>query len=322
VHRGYHYPRSLLTASRSRANFGRFLQDFRDCVDDGFESLYAVSRVFSNVTASQFARFCRRIGAPLESVPSHVRRLFNPELVEEVFRTREAVFDAEKLRARLSRELAASGVEVRLKSEARGVERLSNGRLEVSLGGRGAEKLTSRHVFDCTYSRINHLLVASGAKPFPLKHELTELALVSLPEPLNSMGITVMCGPFFSVMPFPPRGLSTLSHVRYTPHAAWEEGRGAPLRDPDGLLGSMPRRTRYLEMIKDARRYLPLVSESTYVDSMWEVKTLLPRSEVDDSRPILFRRDHGIEGFHSVMGSKIDNVYDMIDLASGVLARS
>ena len=26
-----------------------------------------------------------------------------------------------------------------------------------------------------------------------------------------------MCGPFFSAMPFPARGLHTLSHVRYTP---------------------------------------------------------------------------------------------------------
>jgi hypothetical protein len=74
-------------------------------------------------------------------------------------------------------------------------------------------------------------------------------------------------------------------------------------------------------MIKDASRFIPLLSESAYVDSMWEIKTLLPRSEVDDSRPILFRRDHGFEGLHCVMGSKIDNVYDMIDFASGLLAR-
>ena len=32
-----------------------------------------------------------------------------------------------------------------------------------------------------------------------------------------------MCGPFFSLMPFPAAGLQTLSHVRYTPHFAWLE---------------------------------------------------------------------------------------------------
>ncbi|MGH9321523.1 MAG: FAD-dependent oxidoreductase [Vicinamibacteria bacterium] len=319
VHRGYHYPRSLLTASRSRANFGRFLHDFRDCVDDRFECVYAVSRVFSNVTASQYTRFCDRIGAPLEKAPPEVRRLFNLALVEEVFRAREAVFDAGKLRERLSRDLVASGAEIRLETEAARVQKRAEGILEVSLGG--MDRVTARHVFDCTYSRINHLFAASGLPPVGLKHELAELAVVRLPEPLTKMGITVMCGPFFSAMPFPSRGLSTLSHVRYTPHAAWEEGRGRPLRDPDGLLASLPRRSRHREMIKDASRYLPLLAETAYLESMWEVKTLLPRSDVDDSRPILFKRDHGIEGLHCVMGSKIDNVYDMIDFASVVLAR-
>ena len=40
---------------------------------------------------------------------------------------------------------------------------------------------------------------------------------------------------------------------------------------------------------------------------------MLPISEVDDSRPILCRFDHGLEGFHCIMGGKIDNVYDVVD---------
>jgi hypothetical protein len=40
---------------------------------------------------------------------------------------------------------------------------------------------------------------------------------------------------------------------------------------------------------------------------------VLPRSETDDSRPILFRPDHGIPNYHVVLGGKIDNVYDVAD---------
>lgn len=66
-------------------------------------------------------------------------------------------------------------------------------------------------------------------------------------------------------------------------------------------------------MIRDAQRYVPLLKECAYVDSLWEVKTVLPLSEVDDSRPILFRKDAGLKNFHSLMGGKIDNVYDVTD---------
>jgi hypothetical protein len=37
------------------------------------------------------------------------------------------------------------------------------------------------------------------------------------------------------------------------------------------------------------------------------------RSETDDSRPILFRRHHGLRNYHVIMGGKIDNIYDAVD---------
>ncbi len=321
VHGGYHYPRSLLTAYRSQANFERFLESFRDCVEGDFQSIYAVSRLFSNVTASQFRHFSERIGAPIERAPLPIRELFDPHMVEEVFRVREAVFDARRLGERLADQLSRAGVEVHLNAEALRVERLPTRFIEVSFRTGGAvESRTAGHVFDCTYSRLNRILVASGLSPISVTHELAELALVRAPEPLQGLGVTVMCGPFFSLLPFPARGLHSLSHVRYTPHQAWRDGLAESYRDAYALRDLLPKRSRHVEMIKDASRYLPVLSESVYVESIWEVKTLLPRNEVDDGRPILFKRDYGMEGLHCVMGSKIDNVYDMIDFAARVLA--
>src|SRR5262249_60709325 len=82
---------------------------------------------------------------------------------------------------------------------------------------------------NCTYSRLNHVLSASKAELIPAKHELTELALVRPPDALDGAAVTVMDGPFFSLMPYPSRGLHTLSHVRYTPHYSWHDKPDAPL---------------------------------------------------------------------------------------------
>jgi hypothetical protein len=65
-------------------------------------------------------------------------------------------------------------------------------------------------------------------------------------------------------------------------------------------------------MWRDAARYIPILEETRYLESIWEVKTVLPRSETDDSRPILFRPNHGVKGYHCIMGGKIDNVYDAV----------
>src|SRR5215510_4473483 len=85
VHGGYHYPRSLLTALRSRVNAPRFIEEFKDSIFTDFEQYYAISRRRSNVTASQFVQFCRRVGADLKPAPAHVRRLFDDDLIEAVY---------------------------------------------------------------------------------------------------------------------------------------------------------------------------------------------------------------------------------------------
>jgi 8-oxo-dGTP pyrophosphatase MutT (NUDIX family) len=66
-------------------------------------------------------------------------------------------------------------------------------------------------------------------------------------------------------------------------------------------------------MKRDAARYLPELMRLERVDSLFEVKTVLAQNENDDGRPILFQRHDELPGLFSVMGGKIDNVYDVIE---------
>ncbi len=314
VHGGYHYPRSVLTARRSRANAPRFIREFADCIDAGFTKLYAIARRRSSVSAAQFRRFADAIGAPIRPAAPDACALVDQSAIEAVFEVDEPAFDAGRLRARMEERLASAGVSVLCNTTAERVSPLVGGGLQVSLEGEHGGALNADVVYNCTYSRLNRLLIQSGAAPLPLTHELTELALVRPPEELAAIGITVMCGPFFSCMPFPPRGLHSLSHVRYTPHREWRDADGSPYLDSAQIRESAARRTRFDEMRRDAARYVPLLARASYVESLWEVKTVLPRSEGDDSRPILVHEVAELPGLHCVMGSKIDNVYDMLDI--------
>jgi glycine/D-amino acid oxidase-like deaminating enzyme len=313
VHNGYHYPRSLLTALRCRINFPRFTEDYAACIVGDFEKYYAVARTFSKVTAAQFRQFCERVGAPIERAPAPIRALFDADRVEEVFRVHELAFDAVKLRELVLRDLAQARVDVRTGHEAIRVARVADG-LEVVAHSPGGEvTLAAGRVYNCTYSRLNGLLVRSGLPPIRLKHELTEMPLVEVPAEVRGRAFTLMCGPFFSVMPFPSRGLHTLSHVRYTPHAEWMDAPDRPWRDPYEVLATVERRTSFPHMIRDVARYMPCLAACRHADSLWEVKTVLPKSEVDDSRPVLYREDSGLPGLTSLLGAKIDNVFDVLE---------
>lgn len=309
VHNGYHYPRSFTTAYRSRVNCPRFLQDFPSAVKSDFAKLYAIARRNSKVTARQFERFCREIGARLQPADAKLSRLFEPRLIEKVFLVEEYAFDAARLADWARRELDEAGVEVVLNRRIVSIDAAAEGL--VARGGEGGEQeFRARLVFNCTYSGLNQFGGSFAETHTKLKHEITEIALMSPPPALAGIGVTVMDGPFFSMMPFPARELHSLSHVRYTPHASWADGAGI---DPYGRLDAYDRESRADRMVRDVSRYLPAVLDAHYVDSLFEVKTVLAKNEVDDGRPILYEKHPELPGCYSILGGKIDNIYDVLE---------
>ncbi len=308
VHNGYHYPRSIITALRSRVNFPRFIFDFRSAIDTNFEKIYAIARTNTKVNARQFKKFCENIGAECHPLPQALNGLFAPTMIETAFRVKEYAFNAVTLRDILKRQLESARVEVRTSTL---VERVfsHNDRLGVELVT--GETLNAALVINCAYSQINTLLLRSQLEMLPMRHEITEMALIEVPQELRDLGITIMDGPFFSVMPFPARGLHSLSHVRYTPHESWEDQQ--EYRNPHEYLQAHPRHSNFPFMVKDAQRFIPSLKDAVYHDSLYEVKTVLLQNEVDDGRPILFRKDYGLKNFSVIMGGKIDNIYDIIE---------
>lgn len=311
VHQGYHYPRSILTAHRSRINFDRFVDEFEECIYSEFQQFYAIGKISSKVNADQFRRFCDRVGAPLRIATKEVKALFSPNLIEEVFLVREYAFDAVKLKKKMQRELEQEGVDVSVNCC---VKRISAEKKNLKVeyeGPEGAGELRADYVFNCTYAQINQIMAASELPFIPLKHEFTEMALVEVPDNLRYMGFTIMDGPFFSIMPFPARGLHSLSHVRYTPHHYWQDRDGERYMEAHEYFSKANAESYHIHMLKDAQRYLPALRDCRYVESLWEIKTVLPQSEIDDSRPILFRRSELLPNVISIMGGKIDNVFDI-----------
>lgn len=309
VHNGYHYPRSILTAYRSQVNFPSFADEYRDAVIDDFAHYYGIARTLSKTNARQFELFCRRIGSFIADAPPSITKLFDQRRIEKLFLVKEPSFDSRILRAiLLDRIEAVGGIELRTRSKVDRIDAIDHG-LEV---GFGEQAVRAPRVISAVYSGLNTLHEASGLPLVDLQHELTELVLVAMPPALEHSAVTVMDGPFFSIMPFPSRRLHSLSHVRYTPHHRWREGAGSESRNPYSAMSSVSRQTNFAPMYADVMRYMPGAQAIAYRDSLFEAKTVLARSAQDDSRPILFRPDHGLSGYTCIMGGKLDNIYDVL----------
>lgn len=310
VHNGYHYPRSILTAFRSRVSSDAFAEEFQAAIVRDFQHVYAVASQLSKTSARQFEMFCERIGAPLNPAPDGIRAQMSSRLIEKSWVADEFAFDSRVLRQIMLERLASIGsVEIRLSTKA--TRAYSSGRQVIVSLADGSHAMAPV-VISCLYAGINAFHHASDLPILPLQHELAEMALVRMPIGWRNLALTVMDGPFFSLVPFPSAGLHTLSHVRYTPQLRWED-------DP-GLVPEVLSReylskqgSTFREMKADVCRYVEQMEGLEYVASIREVKTVLARNDLTDSRPILARTGFGLDGYFAVLGGKIDNVGDVIE---------
>ncbi len=311
VHAGFHYPRSFATALRSFANQDRFREVFANAIVDNFDMLYAIARRGSKITAKRFALMFQAMGAPVGLAPEHHRALFDPETIEGVFHCQEFAFDWKILRDELAGRLDRAGIEIRC-----GIEALEAGPVDggVGLALSDGSHIAARKAVNATYGQINALPKRSGMAPFSTKYELAEIALAEPPSEFKGLGVTVMDGPFFSFMPFPAERLYSFTHVRYTPHFAWTDN-VSPKPTYETAEG-LPKATRWRHMVADAKRYMPCLERMVWRQSLYEVKALMARNEIDDGRPILYHPHAECPGLISVLGGKIDNIFDLFEVIS------
>lgn len=307
IHGGYHYPRSLTTALRSRILFPKFTSDFSSAVHSDFTKLYAISKLNSKVNSKQFVNFCKEINAPIELANKNYRSLFNSRLIEDVFTVQEYAFDTTQLLSIVKNEMLNNKIDVVTNTTVTAVIKEKHDALSIICNDKN---YLARYVFNCTYSGINQIKGDFPGTSGVLKHEITEMPLVIPPDIFKHIGITLMDGPFFSLMPFPARHAHSLSHVRYTPHIHWIDDK---VINPYERLKNYPRQSQFDRMARDCARYIPILSDLKYIDSLWEAKTILTKNENDDGRPILFERYKDLPNCYTILGGKIDNIYDVLE---------
>lgn len=321
LHNGYHYPRSFSTAASSIKYFQRFNEEFGFCVNSSFKKYYAVSRHYSWTNARQFEQFCHHAGIKCQTVP--MDGIFMPGTCENMYETEEFTYDAHILKTYFIDFLNASGK----------ATLLFNARLErIQEEGQAyhieVNNMTCRapYVLNTTYSSVNQVNELAGFPTMDIKYELCEVALCQVPDYLSDVGITVIDGPFFSLMPFGKTGLHSLTAVNYTPH--FQSNNALPVFDCQSTPGTncgpaqlnncnpCPARPKssWPYMVQMAKKFLLPDIELRYERSLFSVKSILKHSEVDDSRHTMVQVNHNTPKFVSVLSGKVNTIYDLEDI--------
>lgn len=324
VHMGYHYPRSYTTAKKSADYYDRFLEDYNFCIHNQFDKIYAVSENFSWTNAAQFEKFCKDTNIPCN--PINIKNYFKPEFCEGAYLTKECTYDAAVLKEYFLTEIAKyNQVKILYNTKIETVE-ITNHQYLIKTSNQ--EKLLSKFVLNSTYASINQIIKLFKQEPVKIKYELCEVILCKVSDNLNQVGITMMDGPFFSLMPFGKTGLHSLTAVHFTPHQTSTNSlpqfncqQKSNNTCTENQLGNCNNcvaqpKTSWLYMKSLAKKYLNNNIEIEYVKSLFSIKPILLESEIDDSRPTIIKESTTNPSFVSVLSGKINTVYDLDEVLS------
>ena len=318
VHMGYHYPRSYSTAIKSAHYFERFCRDYDFCLLREFDQVYATSAHFSWTNAQEFRRFCAAANIRCDDVaPS---KYFNPGQCDGAFLTTEYTYDANILKEHLLKRISAMDNVTVLYSRKPEAIRQAGSVWQVKAGDVSAE---APFLLNATYAGVNEVHAMLGFEPFKIKYELCEIILCTVNDKLKDTGITVMDGPFFSIMPFGRTGYHSLTSVTFTPHVTSYDSlptfacqaKSGGCCHPGDLFNcnDCPAKpaSAWPQMSQLARKYLKEEYGFEYAGSLFSMKPILKASEIDDSRPTVIRRYSDAPAFVSVLSGKINTVYDL-----------
>lgn len=320
VHMGYHYPRSISTAVKSRNYFDRFCEDYPDSIKTDFKKIYATSANFSWTDKNQFIKFCKDSNIPC--APVEPTTYFKDGMCDGTFETLEYTYDWQILRDGLLYDIEKLGdkVCIRYNSFITNIDK-EDKYYKITL--KDGNVFYTPFLLNSTYASVNQINTLAGFETFPIKYELCEIILCKINDKLRDVGITVMDGPFFSIMPFGKTGLHSLTSVTFTPHVTcydklpkFDCQKGVEDYCTPEHLGNCNNCQNKPEsawgyMSQLARKYLRDEFEFSYEGSLFSMKPILKLSEIDDSRPTLIKQFSQNPTFVSVLSGKINTVYDL-----------
>ena len=319
VHQGYHYPRSLSTAIKSAGYFERFNKDYGFCINREFKKIYATSEKYSWSDGEQFKRFCKAAHISCEEMrPEH---FFRNEMCDSAFLTTEYTYDAMILKEFFLSQLSEyPHTHIECNTIINNISKLDSYYLLNLKDGRECRTV---YLLNATYAGTNQIMDMLGYDKFKIKYELCEIILCDVNEKLMQYGLTVMDGPFFSIMPFGKTGKHSLTSVTFTPHTTSYD----PLpvfqcqKKTNGyctshFLGNCNEciakpETSFPYMSNLAHKYLKDELAFFYSSSLYSMKPILMSSEIDDSRPTLIKTYSKNPTFVSVLSGKVNTIYDL-----------
>ncbi len=303
LHLGYHYPRDLYTAIQCKLGFDEFKNTFKKSILSNFSNAYFISSSGSKINFSAYKDFCLKAG--LETLQVDYKQFDEPVWnTEGGILANEAIYDAGIVRNEILTKMRENSIEVSCDDAATGIKRQAEGFLIDAYKG----SINAKAVLNCTYANLNSFNRMLGLEARKFQFELTSIPIIKWRKAKSPIGITIMDGPFFTILPFGKSGNYLLYHVQHAVHnSTVSEMYPSEWNCLDRAIPDTEAYKSFKKIVRDASHWLPSIKHSEYLGCLKSIRMVLANQDSSDQRPSFIEQLDKGSPFYSVFSGKIDH---------------
>lgn len=302
LHLGFHYPRDLETGKQSIRGFAAFKQKYAESIQEGFLNAYFVANKGSLTSPDDFLKFCELLGASYKTIspksfPVAVRSADIGILCEEV------VYDCGILRDLIWQHLRRAHVDVVLGERAVKIAKTED---HYRIDFQNQAPVFADVVINASYGDINRLTQQLGHAVTERLFEYTAVPIIKLDMP--KVGITIMDGPFMTILPHGKSENFLLYNVEHTLVAKGISSQMDPawLMPETAPFSSVDKVQYFKKMIALCKEFVPALEQATMVGFLEGPRMVLARKEDSDARPSIVT-GYDNDSYFTVFAGKIDH---------------
>lgn len=298
-HMGYHYPRSPETIQEIKNSTRDFEQFYKSIIISKFPAYYCVARKDSLFTASQFLTMCDKLDLSYKRAYPAADWL-NPKTVNLCLKTPEAIYDYQAFKNLIKKRIKkSSNITINLKRCITDIQFDNEGAKILTIhNGKRKIKQKFDYVINATYIHYNDFCDWLKFPKRPLEFRLKEVVVIGL-DKKPQCAVTIMDGPFATIVPTAEKGVYTFGDVPLSIHESYTSGENLSLIEKR----VKKLKSRWPQMQLRCKKWIPIIKNARYLDSMFVILPVEPSAKMTDARPTDIT-SHGF-GCWSVFSGKI-----------------
>ena len=218
VHLGYHYPRDDKTAQQSKIGSNSFIKFYKLSIIKYFQNYYVISKYNSLVNFKDYIKFCKRNKLAFKIIKN--KNFFTKineksKYIEGVIKVNEPIYSWEVIIKIINKKLKSVYKKRILTDSEVIIVTKKNNIFHIKTKNK---VFFADVVIDASYLSLNYKLFRSNhLKNFFKKvfYQITLIAEIEIKN-INKLGLAVMDGPFFSMLPKGKYKKHLLYHVKHS----------------------------------------------------------------------------------------------------------